>query len=217
MRDSRVRGMSRCVPGLLAGTGPKTPYELKQLVAESIGHFWTFPHSQLYSEPARLATGGFVEEEREEGGRRRRRFAIAEPGKTALREWLAAVGAEFPEVRDPALLKLFFGPLTAPGNIVALARRHRDAHRKLLEQFTAAAEPLRGTAAAIVRFGIAFEQASVEFWQSIAADPPAGPHIDSQRSVPVGYLVGALAMWDTVTTACHITVPPDRARTRNRR
>ena len=43
------------VLGLLAREGPSTPYELKRHVAATLGHFWSFPHTLLYGEPARLA------------------------------------------------------------------------------------------------------------------------------------------------------------------
>ena len=80
---------SYVVLGLLATHGPSTPYDMEQLVDLSLGHFWSFPHSQLYSEPARLAAAGLVEEEREETGRRRRRFSLCDPGRAALQAWLA--------------------------------------------------------------------------------------------------------------------------------
>jgi hypothetical protein len=46
---------SYIVLGLLSFSGPATPYDLKQMVAATVGHFWSLPHSQLYSEPTRLA------------------------------------------------------------------------------------------------------------------------------------------------------------------
>ena len=58
-------------------------------VADSVGHFWSFPHSQLYAEPARLAEAGLLTVEQEDGGRRRRRYSIAADGQEALQAWLA--------------------------------------------------------------------------------------------------------------------------------
>ena len=63
-------------PRHVALRGPTTPYDLKRFVQLSIGHFWPFPHTQLYAEPARLADAGLLEETREDGGRRRRHYAI---------------------------------------------------------------------------------------------------------------------------------------------
>lgn len=53
------------------------------MVAGSIGCFWSFPHAQFYSELARLAGAGYLDEESEEGGPRRR-FAITPRGRDAL-------------------------------------------------------------------------------------------------------------------------------------
>ena len=80
---------SAMVLGFLRAAGPSTPYDLKQMHALSVGHFWSIPHSQLYAEPERLAKTGLVSEEREDGGRRRRRFTITPAGEAALDAWLA--------------------------------------------------------------------------------------------------------------------------------
>ena len=64
--------------------GEATPYELKARMADSVGNFWSLPHSALYAEPERLAEQGLVEERREQGGRRRRTFSITEDGRRAL-------------------------------------------------------------------------------------------------------------------------------------
>ena len=48
---------TRC-SGLLDRFEPATPYQLKQIAQVSIFHFWSIPHTQLYTECARLAEGG---------------------------------------------------------------------------------------------------------------------------------------------------------------
>jgi hypothetical protein len=50
------------VLGYAARLGRVTPYQLKQLARQGVSWFWDFPHSQLYVEPARLATRGLLEE-----------------------------------------------------------------------------------------------------------------------------------------------------------
>src|SRR5438132_12953587 len=100
----RVRGVSTgslspvsyLVLGLVAKRGSATPYELKADVAKSIGYFWSFPHSQLYAEPARLARAGLLAEEREQGGRRRRTYSATHAGREALAAWLAEPTGEPP-------------------------------------------------------------------------------------------------------------------------
>jgi PadR family transcriptional regulator, regulatory protein AphA len=71
--DIRLTPASYIVLGLLNQAGEATPYDLKRMVAASIGNFWSLQHAQLYTEPERLAAAGLLTEKREEGGRRRKR------------------------------------------------------------------------------------------------------------------------------------------------
>ena len=48
-------------------------------------------------------------EQRERGGRRRKLYAITDRGREALRLWRAEPTGEIAELRDQAILKLFFG------------------------------------------------------------------------------------------------------------
>ena len=73
------------------------------------GNFWTLQHAQLYSEPERLAAAGYVTEEREEGGRGAGATGSPTKGRRALRRWRGEPTGELTELRDPGLLKLFFG------------------------------------------------------------------------------------------------------------
>jgi DNA-binding PadR family transcriptional regulator len=164
---------SYLVLGCLATLGPATPYELKQAVSAGVGYFWSFPHSQLYSEPVRLARAGLLVEERESGGRRRRLFSITEAGRAELHGWLTDPTAALPEIRDVALLKLFFGAHVGRADLVALARTQRDAHQQRLDSYEAlraavAADP----AGATLGLGLAWERAATAFWASIADHPP---------------------------------------------
>jgi PadR family transcriptional regulator, regulatory protein AphA len=164
---------SYVVLGCLATAGPSTPYDLKQAVTGGIGYFWSFPHSQLYSEPARLARAGLLDEHREEDGRRRRTFSITDAGRRALQDWLADPTAELPDIRDGGLLKLFFGDHAGPDQISALARSQRDAHQQRLELYERLdALQAVGPAAATIGLGLAWERAAAAFWAGIAEHPP---------------------------------------------
>ncbi|MDT5347864.1 MAG: hypothetical protein QOH91_1151, partial [Mycobacterium sp.] len=158
---------SYLVLGCLASIGPSTPYELKQVVAGGVGYFWSFPHSQLYSEPVRLAKAGLLTEHREEGGRRRRRFSITEAGRQELRQWLADPTSELPDIRDVGLLKLFFGALADPDHITALAHNQREAHQRRFDLYASVNESdIPGPPGATLRFGLAYERAATTFWDS---------------------------------------------------
>src|SRR3954447_9562557 len=100
---------SAIVLGLLELIGEGTPYDLKQAVGITVGHFWTFQHAQLYTETERLAKAGLLHEDREEGGRRRKRYSLTAAGKKALDDWRAEPATEVAELRDLGVLKLFLG------------------------------------------------------------------------------------------------------------
>src|SRR5262249_11804603 len=72
MSSTRLTETSYVVLGLLQQFQPATPYDLKRVAQVSTVNFWNVPHTQLYSECARLAGAGLLAEEREREGRRRR-------------------------------------------------------------------------------------------------------------------------------------------------
>ncbi len=65
MSTVRLTPTSYVVLGLVEQLGTATPYDLKRAALAGVGHFWSLPHTQLYSEPARLAAAGYLDEERE--------------------------------------------------------------------------------------------------------------------------------------------------------
>jgi PadR family transcriptional regulator AphA len=157
------------VLGLVSLAGEATPYDLKQMVARSVGHFWSIPHSQLYAEPARLAQAGYLDERREPGGRRRKHYSLTKRGRLSLEQWTASGTEEGWELRDPGLLKLFFGADPA-----ALAREQLDTHRRRLAEYEAM---LDGTGSAppgprlALEAGIGHEREYVRFWSRITQRP----------------------------------------------
>ncbi len=121
---------SHIVLGLLSMCGEATPYDLKQMVSATVGHFWSLPHSQLYAEPARLARAGYVTETREHDGRRRKLYSLTDRGREALEDWLTVLTPEPYMLRDLALLKLFFG-----ADVRALAEVQLETHRQKLSEY----------------------------------------------------------------------------------
>jgi PadR family transcriptional regulator, regulatory protein AphA len=158
----RLTDTSYAVLGLLDLTGPATPYQLKQLAQVSILHFWSIPHTQIYTECARLAEAGLLSERREEGGRRRRIYRLAAAGKRALRDWLSDPHAAPYEVRDPGLLKLFYG-----ADPEALARTQLEQHERRLatyEEMLEQAQDMPQGSRLALEGGIGHQREYVRFW-----------------------------------------------------
>src|SRR5215216_3772691 len=133
---------SYIVLGLINAAGEATPYDLKRMVAVSLGNFWSLNHAQLYSEPERLTGAGYLTERREERGRRRKLYSITKSGRDALRDWLRTPTEEFTELRDLGLLQLFFGAEPGPLAAVQLGIHHdKLAQYERLHRDGAAAMP----------------------------------------------------------------------------
>jgi PadR family transcriptional regulator AphA len=162
---------SYVVLGLLAHAGEATPYDLKQIVAATVGGFFSIPHSQVYAEPERLAGAGYLRERREETGRRRKHYTVTEKGRKALNAWLATPTEELYELRDPGLLKLAFG-----GDPQALAAAQLASHEARLEELRRLARTLEAAGAPeeqrlVAEAGIGHSREYVRFWKKVAARP----------------------------------------------
>jgi PadR family transcriptional regulator AphA len=164
----RLSAVSYVVLGFIELTGEATPYLLKQLVAGSVGNFWTLQHAQLYTEPERLAKAGFLTEERERGGRRRKLYTITEQGRQALEGWRAEPTGAIPELRAPALLKLFFGADPA-----TLAPLQIEAHRRKLAEYEVIRDSMPESVPEGPRLaldaGIASTRQQIEWWQRLVS------------------------------------------------
>lgn len=166
--ETRLTPTSYIVLGLLEAAGEATPYDLKQMVAVSLGNFWSLQHAQLYTEPERLAAAGYLSERREQGGRRRRHYRITAKGRRAMRDWVAEPTAELSELRDLALLKVFFGADPA-----RLATEQAPAHQAKLAEYEEimkqAGEELPDGVRTSLEAGIGAERQWLRFWSQFEA------------------------------------------------
>lgn len=165
----RLTETSYAVLGLLERFGPATPYQLKQIAQVSILHFWTIPHTQIYSECARLAEQDLLEERREETGRRRRTYRLTSAGRAELERWREDPVADLYELRDPGLLKLFCGAEPA-----TLAPAQLERHQKRLELYLKLRETEMPEGMRLaLEAGIGHWREYVRFWSHLAATPKA--------------------------------------------
>lgn len=161
--SSRLSETSYAVMGLLERFGPATPYQLKQVAQVSILHFWTIPHTQIYSECSRLAEVGLLEEHREDTGRRRRTYRLAPAGLAELERWREDPVTDLYELRDPGLLKLFCGADPA-----ALAPIQLERHEQRLELYLQLRETEMPAGMRLaLEGGIGHEREYVRFWSGL--------------------------------------------------
>ena len=113
---------------------PRSGYEIKALVDNSTRFFWAASYGQIYPELKRLAEAGLiVGSDPPTGGRKRTVYEITADGEEELKAWLRQPPSTY-ELRDEALLKLFFaGPLPRE-DAVAILRAMRDHRRSVAKQ-----------------------------------------------------------------------------------
>jgi DNA-binding PadR family transcriptional regulator len=167
MSSPRLSETSYIVLGLISQIGPATPYDLKRLAQVSTVNFWSVPHTQLYSECARLAREGLLSERREQTGRRRRTYSLTERGRRELERWLSQPTGELEQVRDAGTLKLFLG-----GDPQVLAPAQLEAHTQQLELYEQiygnfVPDAPRGWRLAL-EVGIDHEREFIRFWSRLA-------------------------------------------------
>jgi PadR family transcriptional regulator AphA len=161
----RLTTTSYAVLGLLEDCEPATPYQLKQMAQASIFHFWTIPHTQLYTECARLAEAGLLDEHREQTGRRRRVYRLSSTGRKALKEWRADPRADLFELRDPGLLKLFCGADPA-----AVAETQLEQHKQRLKHYNELySKDVPDGVRLSLESGIGHEKEYIRFWTRLRA------------------------------------------------
>jgi DNA-binding PadR family transcriptional regulator len=117
-----------------------TGYELKQRADKTLRFYWVSPAmSQVYSELAKLADLGYVDERaRQDGWRVTRHYRITAAGRQALETWLADRPPEFPVLKHSVALRLMMGHLTGA-----------PAMRRMLETYARDIETRRGELAAV--------------------------------------------------------------------
>jgi DNA-binding PadR family transcriptional regulator len=160
----RLSETSYAVLGLVELLEPATPYQLKRAAQVSILHFWSIPHTQIYTECARLADAGLLNERREQAGRRRRVYRLTSAGRKALDEWRANPETSMYELRDPGLLKLFCG--ADPEPLAAAQLEHHQGRLRVYETLASSGELTAGMRLAL-EAGIGHEREYVRFWTSV--------------------------------------------------
>jgi PadR family transcriptional regulator, regulatory protein AphA len=173
----RLSPTSYLVLGLIGLRGASTPYDLKRAISRSVSYFWPFPHSQLYSEPERLVATGLLSRKDENGGRHRKLYSLTKEGHRALQDWVKSPPGEIFEMRDIAVLQLFFSEFMSEDDLVALALNQGRLYRERLATYqgiarTAGEDRIKRRRMASVHLGIRMMKACIDFWDDVAKNPP---------------------------------------------
>ena len=113
--------------------GPMTGYELKKFFDTSVAHFWNAELSQIYPALKAMETDGLVEMKVEVQDDRpnRKVYSITDSGRRELLDWLAKP-ADREQLREPILIKIFFGSSLSKRELIAVLQDCADETRAML-------------------------------------------------------------------------------------
>jgi DNA-binding PadR family transcriptional regulator len=154
--------------------GPKTGWDLLQVVSASLGRFWNVTSSHVYRELKVLEERGLVEAG-EPGPRDRRPYAVTAAGEAAFAGWIVQEpGRE--QLRVPLLVTLWFGRHLDDATLARFLETHRREHEARLDTYREIAAAMAGGdphVAAVVDFGIRYEEAMLDWIDGLPFGPTA--------------------------------------------
>ncbi|SDS12994.1 PadR family transcriptional regulator [Microlunatus soli] len=122
---------------------PSSGYDLSRRFAAGIGTYaWDAKHSQIYPELRKLLTDGLIEIS-DEGARGRKTYAITDPGRDALREWLLAGPSSTGGVRNEYVLRLFLLSALEPADAIKILKQTRAFAAEQVDDLTREYQSLR--------------------------------------------------------------------------
>jgi len=162
----RLTPTSYVVLGLVRWTPGSTAYELERTIRATVSHMWAIQRSQIYREPARLADAGLLTADADDGARQKTRFSITPAGQEAFDKWLDQTPDEMPQLRDLAILKVFFG--ADPESIARLRLLAHQARLKEYELLREAGGLTHQGPRQAIEAAIAHERTSIRYWSELA-------------------------------------------------
>ena len=112
---------------------PMTGYEVKQFFDSSVQHFWNAELSQIYPTMKALEDQGLVEKhvEGQENRPNRKVYEITDAGRDELGSWLREPSMPA-DMRDPFLIKIFFGTEVPVEDVLVLLRRQMEEQQMIM-------------------------------------------------------------------------------------
>jgi len=109
----------------LLRVGPLSGYDLQKQFAQSVGHVWHAPDSQIYPELRKMVQEGLIEAEEQTRGERgiRRVYHVPPAGERDFLDWMEAP-LDYQRVRDPAHLRAAYLEATTPESARRFFERH---------------------------------------------------------------------------------------------
>ena len=116
-------------------TGCHTGYSIKQMIDNSLNHFWKISYGQIYPNLKLLVCEGLatVKDTSQDGKPDKKEYYLTAEGERALQNWLKSPLQEPPTEKNEVLLKLFFSRHQSNDMTILQIRKYLE---KLLERLT---------------------------------------------------------------------------------
>jgi DNA-binding PadR family transcriptional regulator len=115
---------------------PRTGYEIKQQMENSVGFFFDASYGGIYPALRKLEKEGFVEKQviPQEGKPNKNLFVITESGEALFQEYLNSP-LNPTIIRSDFLMRLFFAQFTSKHNVLKWLKEERGENLTKLEQY----------------------------------------------------------------------------------
>ena len=157
--------------------GESSGYDLLKLTQQSIGFIWNPAKSHIYSELRKLVAHGLATElEVEQKGKPDKRlYKITAAGTQAFRVWLAAPETEEESVKNPFILKLFFGNHLESDVLLLRVQEYQDRMKNELDHLFGVEKVLKSQKKFFfpyltVKSGIARRRAMIEWTTEVLGE-----------------------------------------------
>ncbi|TML91327.1 MAG: hypothetical protein E6G06_09665 [Actinobacteria bacterium] len=173
--------------------GPRTGWDLLQEVEGGLSRFWNITSSHVYRELRALEARRLIRAGAP-GARDRRPYTLTAAGRREFRAWIAqAPGPE--QIRFPLLVTLWFGRHLDDDTLAGFLEDSRREHEQRLDLYRAVAAHVPAAdphTAAVVAFGLAYEQAILGWLDDLrvpAGVRPSGARLGRSTAPPVAVAV----------------------------
>ncbi len=116
--------------------GPFSGYDLKKMINNSIGFFWSENYGRIYPVLGSLETKGFIKKQviEQEKKPSKHLYTVTDGGREFFLKWLDKP-AEFEKIRHELLLKIFFGNFSTDISNSEKLQTEIKFHSALLEKY----------------------------------------------------------------------------------
>src|SRR5699024_9585645 len=113
----------------------RTGYAIKQLIDQSLNHFWKISYGQIYPALKQLVTDDLatIEHISEEGKPQRKEYHLTQKGEDVLKKWLEKPIDQIPTEKNEVLFKLFFARHLPMEHTI---RHLREYQKRLQDQYS---------------------------------------------------------------------------------